>query len=267
MKTMRCLFASLALAVATLSSPAWSTSFSTDQSDLWYIPAESGWGIQFVQRGSVIFATMFVYDQSNTPIWYVATMHSAGGLTWTGDLLLTSGPWFGTVPFNSNAVTFRQVGTMTWTANTTTTGALSYSVDGVPVSKNVVRQLLVLDTFSGHYGGGIHQTLSSCSNPGFNGTNEAIGVLNVMQNGSAITLQSLPFPAGSCSFPGTLSQAGQMGDVTGSFSCSDGTSGTFHLFEMQVNITGLTGRLTTSYSSPPGCQGTGWFGGVVVTTY
>jgi len=73
MKTMHCLFASLLFAIATVSTPAWPTSFSTDQSDLWYIPAEAGRGIQFVQRGSVIFATMFVYYQFNIPIWYVAT--------------------------------------------------------------------------------------------------------------------------------------------------------------------------------------------------
>jgi hypothetical protein len=267
METIRCLFASLLFAIASLSSPAWSTSFTTDQSDLWYIPAESGWGIQFVQRGSVIFATMFVYDQFNIPIWYVATMNSAGGFTWTGDLLLTSGPWFGTVPFNSNAVTFRKVGTMTWVATTVTGGTLSYAVDGVPVTKNIVRQLLVLDDFSGHYGGGLHQTASGCSNPAFNGTIESIGVLNITQNGAAITLQSFPTSGGSCSFPGTLSQAGQMGAVTGSYTCSDGEFGMFHLFEMQVNITGLTGRFSSASSNPPGCQGTGWFGGLRVTTF
>jgi hypothetical protein len=256
MKTMRCLFASVLFAIASLPSPAWSTSFTTDQSDLWYIPTESGWGIQFVQRGSVIFATMFVYDQFNIPIWYVATMNSVnskGSFTWTGDLLLTSGPWFGTVPFNTNAVTFRKVGTMRWDASTVTGGTLSYSVDGVPVTKNIVRQLLVLDDFSGHYGGGLHRT--------------AIGVLNIAQNGAAITLQSFPASGGSCSFPGTLTQAGQMGSVSGSYTCSDGEFGTFHLFEMQVNITGLTGRFASSSSNPPGCQGTGWFGGLRVTTF
>ena len=267
MKSIRCLAASLLFAVSALSSPAWPTSFSTDQSDLWYIPSESGWGIQFVQRGSVIFATMFVYDQFNIPIWYAATMNSVGSFTWSGDLLLTNGPWFGTVPFNTNAVTFRNVGTMRWAASTTAAGTLTYSVDGVPVAKNLVRQLLVLDNFSGHYGGGIHQTISGCSNPVFNGTTERIGVLNVTQNGAAITLQTFPTSGGSCSFPGTLTQAGQMGDVTGSYICSDGTAGTFHLFEMQVNITALSGRFTSSNSNPPGCQGTGWFGGLVVTTF
>jgi hypothetical protein len=264
---MRCLIASLVIAISSLLSPAWSTSFSTDQSDLWYIPAESGWGIQFVQRGSVIFATMFVYDQGNIPIWYVATMNSVGNFTWTGDLLLTMGPWFGTMPFNPDAVTFRKVGTMRWVASTITGGTLTYSVDGVPVSKNITRQLLVLDDYSGHYGGGIHQTSTGCFNPAFNGTFEDIGTLNITQNGAAITLQNFPATGGSCSYPGTLTQLGQMGDVAGSYVCSDGESGTFHLFEMQVTTTGLTGRFTSSSSNPPGCQATGWFGGLQVTTF
>ncbi len=43
-----------------------------------------------------VFATMFVYDQFNIPIWYVATMNSVGSnFTWTGDLLVTSGPGSG----------------------------------------------------------------------------------------------------------------------------------------------------------------------------
>jgi hypothetical protein len=267
MKTIRRLFASLLFAIATVSLPAWSTSFSTDQSDLWYIPAEAGWGIQFVQRGSVIFATMFVYDQFNIPIWYVATMSSVGNFAWSGDLLLTSGPWFGTVPFNTNAVTFRKVGTMRWTASTVTAGTLTYSVDGVQVAKNLVRQLLVLDDYSGHYGGGVHGETTGCFNSAFNGISESIGIVNITQNGAAITLQSFPTTGGSCSYPGTLTQLGQMGDVTGSFVCSDGTTGTFSLFEMQVNITGLTGRFTATYSNPPGCRGTGWFGGLRVTTF
>jgi hypothetical protein len=266
-KPIRYALASLIFALSCLSAPAWSTSFTTDQSDLWYIPAESGWGIQFVQRGSVIFATMFVYDQFNVPIWYVATMSSVGNFTWTGNLLLTNGPWFGTVPFNTNAVTFRSVGTMTWTASSVITGTLTYSVDGVPVAKNLVRQLLVLDDYSGHYAGGIHQTSTGCFNPAFNGTRESIGTVNVTQNGAAITLQSFPSTGGSCSYPGMLTQFGQMGDVTGSYTCSDGTSGTFHLFEMQINITGFTGRFRASNSNPPGCQGTGWFGGLRVTTF
>src|SRR4030081_3823288 len=100
MKTARSALVVLLLAVGSALSPAHATAYSTDQSDLWYVTSESGWGIQFVQRGSVIFATMFVYDQSGVPIWYVATMNPSGNYLWTGDLLRTQGPWFGTVPFD-----------------------------------------------------------------------------------------------------------------------------------------------------------------------
>ena len=75
---------------------------------------------------------------------------------------------------------------------------------------------------------------------------ENIGIVNVTQNGAAITLQTFPANGDSCSYPGTLSQLGQMGDVVGSYACSNGASGTFHLFEMQINITGMTGRFMAS---------------------
>jgi hypothetical protein len=166
MKTIRCLLASLLVAVCCLSSPAYSTSFTTDQSDLWWNASEGGWGMQLVQRGTVIFATMFVYDQTNIPFWYSATLNTAGQFTWSGDLLATTGAWFGTVPFNSATVTRTKVGTMTWQAQTTDAGTLTYNVGGVIVTKNLVRQPLVLDNFSGPYGGGIHQTISGCFNPG-----------------------------------------------------------------------------------------------------
>lgn len=123
MKAIRVLFVALLFAAMGFVAPAWATSFTTDQSDLWWVPAESGWGIQFVHRGSVIFATMFVYDPTNIPIWYTATLNSVGNLLWTGELFLTDGPWFGTTPFSPNAAGLHKVGTMTWNATTVATGA------------------------------------------------------------------------------------------------------------------------------------------------
>ena len=111
------LHASLLVALCFVR-PTWATSFSNDQSDLWWNPDENGWGIQFVQRGATIFATMFVYDSARNPTWYVATMNgsAAGGvLTFTGDLYATVGPWFGTVPYDPASFGATKVGTMTWT--------------------------------------------------------------------------------------------------------------------------------------------------------
>src|SRR6478609_11035409 len=103
MKSARFALRAVLLAMLIFTRATWGTSFSNDQSDLWWNASENGWGIQFVQRGSTIFATMFVYDAAGNPTFYVATMDGSkanGVLTFTGDLFATHGSWFGAVPYN-----------------------------------------------------------------------------------------------------------------------------------------------------------------------
>jgi hypothetical protein len=263
-----------ALLVAALLciSPARATSFTTDQSDIYNAVGESGWAAEFVQRGSTIFAVIYVYDQGTNPFWYSATLEFAGTgpgtLSWSGDLYATKGPWFGTVPFNSSQVTLRKVGTMTWTAQSVNGGTLAYSVDGVQVTKAISRVLIRYDDFSGHFAGGVHNTITGCSSPGFNGTTEDPGLVYVAQNGQTMNIQTVPTDSsGSCNYVGTLTQAGQMGSISGTFSCTGGISGSFTFFEVQVNTSGITGRSAIAYTSPAGCKSTGWFGGVRGTTF
>jgi hypothetical protein len=272
MKSFRLVLTALILSLSLVAAPALATCYSTDQSDLWWTNppgSENGWGFQLVQRCSTIFATMFVYDPTGAPTWYVATMepNPPGSLVWSGDLYTTTGPWFGTVPYNPALFTGRKVGTMMWTPATVTTGTLSYTVDGVAVTKSVIRQTLVNENYNGHFGGGIHEVVTSCANPAFDGTFEKIGILNIVQNGTAITLTAVPASGPSCTYTGTLSQFGQMGDIVGTYGCADGTVGTFHIVELQVTIVSVNGRFAAATSAPAGCQSTGWFGGLVVTTF
>ena len=261
MRAIRVLFAAILFAAAGFVTPAWATAVSTDQSDLWWVPTESGWGMQLVQRGSVIFATMFVYDQGTNPIWYTATLFPTGqAYAWTGDLQLTHGGWFGATNFNQTPLTYRRVGTMTWNAQTVETGVLNYSVDGVPVTKNIQRQFLVYDDFSGVYSGSVHVDATGCSNPAANITLEGpVGII-ITQSGQQFTLR-LTESSDSCTLTGQLTQAGQMGTVNGSMVCDRGESGSFQLLEMQINISGITGRLTTN-SPITGCRESGWFAGM-----
>ena len=261
MRTFRCLCAATLLAALTFLTPVGATSFTADQSDLWWNPAEPGWGMQLVQRGAVIFATLFVYDKSNIPIWYTATLSYAGNLIWTGDLNLTNGPWLGTVPFNPNAVTFRKVGTMTWNSMFTNLGAVNYSVDGVFVTKNVVRQLLVYDDYNGTYYGAVHKTVTGCFTPSFNGTGEGFTGLTVAQNGTTISVASDNLQGSICTFAGTLSQAGQFGQIDGNYSCNDGDVGAFEMSEINVGYNALTARYMAN-STNSGCQTTGYLGGM-----
>jgi hypothetical protein len=156
MTSVRTTSAAILLALWTCAGPVSATSFSNDQSDIWWNANESGWGIQFVQRGNTIFATMFVYDAAGNPTWYIAAMQGSkpnGVLTFTGDLYSAYGPRFGTDPFDPHAVGGAQVGTMTWQKQSGSPGTLAYSVNGVNVVKMLTRQFIANDDYSGQLGG------------------------------------------------------------------------------------------------------------------
>src|SRR5258708_1299481 len=88
------LFATLALAF-----PAAATTYSTDYTDLWWGgTSESGWGINLIQEGEILFATMFVYANDNTAHWYSASaLAPVGGSTtnYSGGLTGSPRPWLG----------------------------------------------------------------------------------------------------------------------------------------------------------------------------
>jgi len=263
MKSIRAVLVASVLMASGFMTSASATSWSTDQSDLWWNAEESGWGIQFVQRGSTIFATLFVYDATGSPTWYVATMpgtQANGMLTFTGDLYGTHGPWFGLGTFAYSAVTAEKVGTMTWQEQPPLPGTLTYSVNGINVTKTLTRQPISGDSYSGTYVAGFHVVASGCSNTAKNGIVEGAGTLTVTQNGSAA---SVNFAAGgsNCTFNGTYSQSGQLGSIAGSYSCIDGELGTFSMSDMIVSPFAMAARLSLA-STTTGCKDTGQIGGV-----
>lgn len=261
MTTLRRAGLILLAAACLFASPAYPTSFSVDQSDLYYIPAESGWGIQLVQRGSVIFATMFVFGPANTPTWYVATLNFTSNSTWTGDLYTGTGPYFGTDPFNPGSVVGRKAGTMTWVAKTLGTGTLSYVADGVAVIKNVVREIVAVDDYSGTYLGAFHFTTTGCTDPTSNASGEIpLITITVTQNGQSITI-ALSIFGTMLTISGTLSQSGQFGAVAGTYMDSFGDAGTASISALNVQTNTIAGTFTQS-SAVEGCQTAGYFAGM-----
>ena len=250
------------LAIAScFSTPVRATAFSTDQSDLWWNPAESGWGIQFVDRADTIFATMFVFDANNVSTWYVATMPATGAQTWTGDLYaVTHGTWFGNptfTPIGPNDV--RKVGTMTWNAPSPTNGTLTYTVDGHLVTKQLVRQFIALDDFSGTFRGGIHQTASGCNNPADNNTLEDFATVATTQQGSSFAFTLTSQLGLACSFTGTLAQDGRFGRASGTATCA-GKAQPVTLSTMVVGVNSLTLHYDAA-DTGDGCKTSGYFSG------
>ena len=264
LEAIRHVLAALMLGLMLTVSPASATSYSTDQSDLWWIPAESGWGFQIVQRGSVIFLTMFVYGSAGGPTWYVATLNptSPGSFVWDGDLYTANGPWFATVPYDPALFTARKVGSMRWTPQTPTSGRLEYAADGVAVTKNVVRQTLVADDYGGTYLGAFHDTTTGCTNPANNvpPSNDPDVTITVTQSGQSVGIV-LSHPGWFISITGMLTQSGQLGSVSGTYSSSAGEVGNANISAMNVQANSVTGDFSLT-STSNGCQNTGYFSGM-----
>ena len=115
---------------------------ATDYTDIWWNPAESGWGVNFAQSDKFIFATFFVYGPGNTPTWYTGELALDAGGSFTGPLYATTGTYLGTVPFDPAQSMATQAGTATFKPAAADTGVLTYNVGNVAVAKNIRRLTL-----------------------------------------------------------------------------------------------------------------------------
>jgi hypothetical protein len=120
-----------ALPVAAQSVPA------TNYSDMWYLPAESGWGVSFLQHSgsNQVFAVWYTYDPREPdatspgnfrPMWIVM----AGG-TWTSPTTI-GGPVYilnGT-PFSQSGSnrSITPVGTFSFNFSDASNGTFTYNI-------------------------------------------------------------------------------------------------------------------------------------------
>ena len=152
MKLLRTLLATLA-ATASLGAAA-QIAPTANYTDMWWNPAESGWGISIVQKrpvgGSVdaMFAVWYTYDPrvpdtttsaatDFVPLWIV--MPGGGAWvtpqTYTGKMYVTLGTPFAS-PWNSGAFSFSSadppVGTYTFNFTDANNGTFTYNVSPPP---------------------------------------------------------------------------------------------------------------------------------------
>jgi hypothetical protein len=247
-----------------ISSSAMAQNLGTTFTDLWWNPAESGWGVTVDHQQNVMFLTFFIYQADGTPYWVAATLQKVGdtGLgsvpqVFTGGLNEYHGSWFGG-PFNAATVTPKSVGTATFSSSSLNAATLQYSINGVNVTKTIQRQTLSNVNYSGQYLGGTSYTNSNCANPANNGTISDSGHLSITQSGTAVQITSQGQLA-PCVYNGTYSQQGSVGAVSGSYTCADGTAGQFSLFSMQWTLYGMAAGVTGQNQF---CTINGYLGGI-----
>lgn len=136
---------------------------ATDYSDTWWAAAgsEGGWGVNFTQTGDFIFATFFIYGLDGKAAWLTAEMNREGSSdAFNGPLYRTTGTWFGAPTWTGYQ--YAQVGTARFVATSAQAGTLTYTADGVTVTKSVERQPLTVVNASGVYLGAASGRRSGC---------------------------------------------------------------------------------------------------------
>jgi len=217
------------------------------RTDLWFPPDESGWGVNIVEQGDTLFATLFVYDQQGASHWYVASAltrsapRADGTFTFTGPLFEATGPYFGRA-FNPNLVTRRQVGTMTLDLRNRATALLSYTADGVAVTKTVSRFALRKNSLSGTYLGHL---ASSGDDPG-GVASEAMSI-DIDDGDASFVMRTQPQGAthahsgASCTYTApAATQFGEQRLVSGTYTCVNGESGAFSMDNALATFNGFT---------------------------
>lgn len=103
---------------------------------------ESGWGVNFAQQGSILFATWFTYDEQGQGQWLVMSEGTlTGNNSYSGTLYRTTGPAFGAASFDPSKVSRVPVGSATFAFSDSNNGTLTATVDGIPVTKYITRQV------------------------------------------------------------------------------------------------------------------------------
>jgi hypothetical protein len=258
--------AALCISLAA-SLPAAATTYSVDFTDMWFNSAESGWGVNVIQQSDMIFATLFVYGADNTPRWYVtgAGLQGSGGSSFSGALYSTTGPYFAG-SFNPAAVGNSVVGSMTLSFSGPYNGTMTYTVNGVSVTKSITRQPIRSNNLTGHYLGGVTANGSACTGVP-NGPILIFDNLNVTQSGSTVamtvTFNNSSGVSSTCTFNGTYTPQGRLGSISGNFSCNFGTTpGNAGTFTLNAVDAGAYGFSSSFSGHDQFCTYAGQFGGV-----
>lgn len=252
----------LAASLACLAAAgAQATSVTPDFTDLWWNPAESGWGMNLIQQSDVLFATLFVYGPDRNPTWFTGSDMQYQGIVngehvFSGALYRTTGTNFSDSTFSAAQGTNVAVGTIVFRA-AETNARVVYTVNGVTITKTIERQSWRLQDFAGQYRGAIVGTYSGCS--ANNGPYESVSTFSITQNGFGMTISE----AGdgyTCSYEGSYSPSGKAGYLEGSTFCSAGASSTFVISQMRVGQDHMAGKIVSRSGST--CTFTGRLGGV-----
>jgi hypothetical protein len=256
----RLIFAVLLLVSATYAS-------ANTYNDVFFDIAEPGWGVFVKQSSTFQFLAFFIYGPNGQPTWYTGQLTNTGdgtGLNYTGPLYATTGTYFAN-PWQGDMAT--QVGTASFQGSTVPEdyfhATLTYTVNGVSVTKTIQRQTLTAYTLSGTYSGSIAGSVSSCTDPASNtGVNARFNLILVQVGDVSATLTfnfvDTAHNGIVCTLSGPLTHYGGVYTIpSAQYSCSGAGFSPGGIVSASVNLLdqtgqGVEGKWTASTSA--GCS-------------
>jgi hypothetical protein len=248
------LLLTLVLLTASLQAVA------ADYTDIWYNPAESGWGMNLVESDSFMFLTFFIYGSDGKPTWYFGQVSQDASSNYNGTLYAASGtyfilPWAGATTSPAGTVSFQPLDLYT--------AKLVYTVNGVgTVNKTIQRQPLTPFNIAGDYTGGLVLSQSQCANSGTGTLTANISISQPLNNVGSVSIGVARADGIICTFTSPVKQWGkryQMQNAT--YTCNNGRSTTAKVDDINATSHGVEG--TWSALVEGGCVETGIFDAVL----
>ena len=123
--------------------PAVAAEAPLNYTDLWFNPAESGWGIHLTHHNQQLFGAWFTYDELGNQLFITmpgCNVQAFNGTTCSGDLYRTTGPSYRTAVFNPALVTATKIGSATVTFTAQDTATFNYRIGSTNITKSIQRQ-------------------------------------------------------------------------------------------------------------------------------
>jgi hypothetical protein len=231
-----------------------------EYTDVYYNPAEPGWGVFLVQSDTTQFMAFFIYGTDGKPTWYTAQLTQDANGNYNGPLYAITGTYFAN-PWQGYNVS--SVGTASFSPSDIYHATLRYSLTGGPtIVKPVERQALTPYKLAGNYSGSMSGTVTGCSNAADNEA-QVRGRFGLLVTQTGDTASSLVFTFTDTAHSGlvmtvtgSLAHLGRLYKLTGQFSStspgeiippSAATIDSYH-----PTGQGIEGRLTTTLGD--GCK-------------
>jgi hypothetical protein len=262
----------VAIGAAALAMAATPALADTDYTDHWQDPAQTGWGVALTQGTNVIYTEIFHYNAGHQPTWFGGTIYRVADGHYTGTLYTIAGDYYGHFPYDPTLFTATTAGTMDFQASDPSHAQFSFTINGVTVTRSLVRLTLDGLSLSGAYFGAFMQSLSSDCTGGagpivhYQASQIVVGQSSVP--GGTVTIQfvdtATPFGV-LYTMQGAATQFGKVVDIpSAAYSNSIQSFTPLHVYDIRRTANGgIEGRWKTIGGTSDKCVDEGRFSGVV----